>query len=64
MSRADVKDGWCMQVPMMWWTEWLYQKLQSKITGNVIFWVSFCIIGQPIALMLYYHDYFVLSSKA
>ena len=53
-----------MQVPMMWWTEWLYQKLQSKITGNVIFWVSFCIIGQPIALMLYYHDYFVLSSKS
>ncbi|KAK9837361.1 hypothetical protein WJX84_000606 [Apatococcus fuscideae] len=56
--------GIISQVPMMWWTEWLYQKVQSKITGNVIFWVSFCIIGQPIALMLYYHDYFVLSSKS
>ncbi|KAK9858439.1 hypothetical protein WJX84_002695 [Apatococcus fuscideae] len=40
--------GLMSQVPMMWCTEWLYQKVQSKIAGNVIFWVSFCIIGTTV----------------
>eukprot|EP00948_MAST-09A_sp_MAST-9A-sp1_P001747 g1747.t1 len=25
--------------------------------GNYIFWVSFCIVGQPMAVLLYYYDY-------
>ena len=46
-----------MQVPMVWVTEWLKQKLNKPFVGNVIFWVTFCVIGQPLCIMMYYHDY-------
>jgi diacylglycerol O-acyltransferase 1 len=26
----------------------------GKVTGNLIFWVSFCLVGQPLAAMLYF----------
>lgn len=25
--------------------------------GNYIFWATFCIVGQPAAILLYYYDY-------
>lgn len=25
--------------------------------GNMLFWLSFCIMGQPLLLLLYYHGY-------
>jgi len=34
--------------PRMRETPWL---------GNVIFWLSFCIIGQPLCMLLYWHGY-------
>ena len=46
-----------LQVPMVWVTEWLKQKLNKPFVGNVIFWVTFCVIGQPLCIMMYYHDY-------
>jgi hypothetical protein len=24
--------------------------------GNMVFWFFFCIVGQPMCLLLYYHD--------
>lgn len=31
--------------------------LQGSQIGNVIFWISFCFLGQPLAIVLYYGDY-------
>ncbi|KAL3140361.1 hypothetical protein ABBQ38_004622 [Trebouxia sp. C0009 RCD-2024] len=49
--------GMLGQVPMVFITEWLKLKLKKPFVGNVIFWVTFCIIGQPLCIMMYYHDY-------
>lgn len=38
-------------------TEWLKGRLRSDRVGNIIFWVSFCFVGQPLAMILYYHDF-------
>ena len=38
-------------------TEWLKARLRSDRAGNVVFWVSFCFVGQPLAMILYYHDH-------
>ena len=26
----------------------------AKVAGNTIFWVSFCLVGQPLAAMIYF----------
>lgn len=49
--------GMLAQVPMVIVTEWLKRKLKKPFVGNVIFWISFCIIGQPLCMIMYYHDY-------
>lgn len=28
--------------------------IRGKVTGNIIFWVSFCLVGQPLAALLYF----------
>lgn len=38
-------------------TEWLKSRFQSDRVGNIVFWVSFCFVGQPLAMILYYHDF-------
>jgi diacylglycerol O-acyltransferase-1 len=35
----------------------LRKRLKSDTLGNMIFWASFCVLGQPMCLILYYHDY-------
>lgn len=30
------------------------QGLNGKVVGNCIFWVSFCLVGQPLAALLYF----------
>ncbi|XP_049850063.1 uncharacterized protein LOC126320759 [Schistocerca gregaria] len=30
---------------------------KGKLAGNLIFWISFCFLGQPIGVLLYYFDY-------
>ena len=32
-------------------------RYQQTVVGNLSFWVSFCIIGQPILMLCYYIDY-------
>jgi diacylglycerol O-acyltransferase-1 len=54
--------GWAFlgimgQVPLMWATEVLKRRFKSDRIGNAIFWVSFCFLGQPLAEILYFHDY-------
>ena len=53
--------GMMTQVPLVVFTRALDKRLsknghQTQL-GNVIFWVSFCFVGQPLCLLLYYYDY-------
>lgn len=59
MLRAWAFLGIMGQVPMMYLTDVLRKWVKNDTVGNVVFWVSFCIIGQPLSLMLYYHDYVI-----
>lgn len=45
------------QVPLISLTEALRKRLKSDTWGNYAFWLTFCIIGQPVSLLMYVHDY-------
>ena len=48
--------GMMVQLPLIYVTEPLskVQGKTGKIIGNCIFWVSFCLVGQPLAALLYF----------
>lgn len=44
------------QIPLILITDPL-QKMKGsapRVAGNMIFWISFCLIGQPLAAILYF----------
>jgi len=48
--------GMMIQIPLILVTD-VVQKwrwIQGKVAGNMIFWVSFCLVGQPLAALLYF----------
>ncbi|KAL1650793.1 hypothetical protein SLS58_000912 [Diplodia intermedia] len=48
--------GMIFQIPLIMITDPIHRMkgLQSKVIGNMIFWVSFCLVGQPLAALLYF----------
>ncbi|KAL4194528.1 hypothetical protein AMTRI_Chr05g69080 [Amborella trichopoda] len=48
--------GIMFQVPLVILTNYLQNKFQNAMVGNMIFWFFFCILGQPMCVLLYYHD--------
>merc|ERR1711988_10316 len=36
--------GMLAQMPLIWITKWLDRKMKGSQIGNVIFWVSFCVV--------------------
>ncbi|KAI9830085.1 MAG: hypothetical protein M1826_005078 [Phylliscum demangeonii] len=48
--------GMILQVPLIMFTLPLERMKgpNGKVAGNVIFWVSFCLVGQPLAALLYF----------
>ncbi|KAG8657056.1 hypothetical protein MANES_03G036000v8 [Manihot esculenta] len=44
------------EIPLVVITSYLQDKLRSPMVGNMIFWIMFCILGQPMCVLLYYHD--------
>ena len=57
MLRGWAFWGIMTQVPLIWLTELLKKRFGSEEVGNAIFWVSFCFLGQPLAEILYFHDW-------
>jgi diacylglycerol O-acyltransferase-1 len=57
MLRGWAFWGLMLQIPLIWLTEMLKRYFKSDRIGNAIFWISFCFLGQPIAEILYFHDY-------
>ncbi|XP_076945713.1 diacylglycerol O-acyltransferase 1-like [Bidens hawaiensis] len=48
--------GIMLQVPLVMLTDFLQRKFQNSMVGNIMFWCFFCILGQPVSVLLYYHD--------
>jgi diacylglycerol O-acyltransferase-1 len=49
--------GMLGQIPLVGLTKQLERKYPGSSLGNVIFWISFCVVGQPMAILLYTIDY-------
>jgi hypothetical protein len=47
------------QVPMVMVTDLVNKKVKNETLGNLVFWFTFCVVGQPVCLLMYYHDYLV-----
>jgi len=47
--------GMMVQIPLIIFSE---RFTVGSLYGNLLFWMSFCILGQPILLLLYYQDYY------
>nr|AXM43876.1 diacylglycerol acyltransferase type-1 [Litchi chinensis] len=48
--------GLMFQVPLVLITNYLQSRFSSSMVGNMVFWFTFCIFGQPMCVLLYYHD--------
>ena len=48
--------GMIVQIPLIFVTLPLekMQGISGKVIGNCIFWVSFCLVGQPLAALMYF----------
>ncbi|VAI77564.1 unnamed protein product [Triticum turgidum subsp. durum] len=44
------------QIPLLFLTKYLQEKFKNTMVGNMIFWFFFSIVGQPMCVLLYYHD--------
>jgi hypothetical protein len=50
-------DVYVFKVPLMWLTA---RHLNGKI-GNMVVWAT-VVISQPIGILMYYHDYYIINS--
>jgi len=55
--------GMMGQLPLITFTKYFDSKFQGSSIGNVIFWLSFCVVGQPMAILLYAIDFWEKSSS-
>uniref|UniRef100_A0A0D9WDN8 O-acyltransferase n=1 Tax=Leersia perrieri TaxID=77586 RepID=A0A0D9WDN8_9ORYZ len=56
--------GIMLQIPLIVLTAYLKSKFRDTMVGNMIFWFFFCIYGQPMCILLYYHDVMNRIEKA
>ncbi|KAJ9057755.1 hypothetical protein DSO57_1019542 [Entomophthora muscae] len=50
--------GMLAQIPLIMLTSLLVKwRGRNSSAGNVVFWLSFCILGQPFLVVLYYYDW-------
>lgn len=42
---------------MVYITEWIRRRYNNSAVGNLVFWLSFCVVGQPFAVMMYWTMY-------
>ncbi|KAJ4355696.1 uncharacterized protein N0V89_003716 [Didymosphaeria variabile] len=48
--------GMMFQIPLIVFTDMLkkVKGIRGEVAGNMIFWVSFCLVGQPLGALLYF----------
>ena len=49
--------GMLIQAPLIYVTSKVNALFRNDQLGNVLFWCSFCFLGQPVALLLYYKSW-------
>ncbi|KAJ2002243.1 hypothetical protein H4R26_003707 [Coemansia thaxteri] len=50
--------GMMMQIPLIQLTQWLVRwRGPESGLGNAVFWISFCIVGQPLGVVQYYYTW-------
>lgn len=54
--------GMLGQIPLVYLTKYLDRRFKGSSIGNVIFWLTFCVLGQPVAILLYSIDYAQLQA--
>lgn len=55
--------GMMGQLPLITFTKYFDKKFQGSSIGNIIFWLSFCVVGQPTAILLYTIDFWDKDSN-
>jgi hypothetical protein len=48
--------GMMFQAPLIFITKYVDRKLNNAVLGNIIFWLVFCVLGQPMGVILYNYD--------
>lgn len=56
--------GMFAQAPLIWLTKYIDKRFDNAFVGNALFWCVFCIVGQPMGVILYYYDLWKLSAAA
>ena len=56
--------GMLLQAPLVPVTRKLNALFNNPSIGNVFFWISFCIIGQPIGIIMYYYESWEVNCAA
>lgn len=54
--------GMFLQVPLIIATKEFAKRYPTSSVGNYVFWISFCIFGQPICVLLYYRAWVLKQS--
>lgn len=50
--------GMMGQIPLVAITKYFDKLKPGSSIGNLIFWLTFCIVGQPMAIVMYTIDHF------
>ena len=61
MVRSWSFLGMLGQLPLVAITKYFDKIWPGSSIGNVIFWVVFCVVGQPMAVLMYTIDYWKAS---
>ncbi|OLY85228.1 Diacylglycerol O-acyltransferase 1 [Smittium mucronatum] len=63
-TRLYAFFGMILQIPLVSITQYVsYRRGSKSQIGNALFWISFCIIGQPLLVLLYYYDWIKLNKS-
>jgi diacylglycerol O-acyltransferase-1 len=59
---THVLEGWAFfamifQIPLVAATGWFTRLKPNSSAGNFFFWICFCIVGQPMIVLLYYRSW-------
>ena len=51
------------QAPLVYFTRRIDRIIDNAFLGNVFFWCTFCVVGQPMGIILYYFDLWKISHQ-
>jgi diacylglycerol O-acyltransferase-1 len=56
--------GMLLQAPLVYLTKHFDKTFDIPFVGNAFFWIVFCIIGQPMGVIIYFYDMWKLSNPS